>query len=565
MKLFYLLLLGTLCSLPMKATSPEFVGRHPMALNGEAEASPTREANIQKVIEEAKSIVMNSAAAASEESTGYSLEGRWNFKMEGWLWDDLTDGDWFGMLVGNQLLFHPFVPSAYPFIGEFDATTNKLTISKKFVGRDWRGRYFFIEPCTIQSNGKPVKGPITADYDPATGELKFKPEDVLCWWDYADIDGTQDPYDEGDWYNVMEAKRIGDLAKEDPANWTYVGDATLIDGWVSPRFGLEQNLPENWLKAELYQYNKDHDLYRLKKPFIGLEVEGYEMFHNTGYIEFDVSDPDHVLFNRIDSGFTCPDAGINKFYCYNVLGYLMEQLKMAGQEEDVDIYVEFTNPYIPYTTYKDGIVDLNGILFTGEISYDANWGDATYPEGGNIWVDTSTRKSMNLRTRIYFPDVEVKEPQIAFNGEPDVVYDSQNKSAKIDLDFTYENIPEHGTIFVVVYDKVSGLQVARKYVNLSRYENNHYSFVLDGVVATKNYAMRIQMEGGLSEVIAKTQPIDLNFTADSRELISAGVEGIGSDIDTPVYYNLHGVRIDNPVKGGIYIKVKGDKAVKVIF
>ena len=47
--------------------------------------------------------------------------------------------------------------------------------------------------------------------------------------------------------------------------------------------------------------------------------------------------------------------------------------------------------------------------------------------------------------------------------------------------------------------------------------------------------------------------------------ISTGVEGITSDNDaSPVYYNLQGVRVDNPEKG-IYIVVKGNKASKVIF
>ena len=173
----------------------------------------------------------------------------------------------------------------------------------------------------------------------------------------------------------------------------------------------------------------------------------------------------------------------------------------------------------------------------------------------------------NMRSRIYFPDVEVTEPWIGFEGEPTVDFNSKNNSAEIQIDFTYKNKPENGTVFVVVYDKVSGLLKARKYVNESKYPNNHYSFVLEGLDADgkDNYAMRIQMEGGLSEILAKSPSIDLNFTADSRDLRASGVEGIGSDVDSPVYYNLQGIRIDNPVKGEIYIKVKGDKAIKVIF
>lgn len=559
MKLFSLLLLGALFSLPLKANSLEFVDRHPMAIKGEIETFPSKKANIQKVTEEARSIVMNSPAIASEESTGLSMEGDWHFKMEGLMYDDLTESDWYGMLVGKTFLLESTAKTAYPLIGEFDAATNQLTISKKYVGRDWRGRYFFIEPYTVQ-NSKLVSAPISAQFDPKTGELKFKADDYLVWIDYEDPEGTKNSYDEGAWYIVESAKRSGDLEKENPDNWTSIGTATIIDGWLSPRFGLEQNLQENWLTAELYQYNKNRKLYRLKNPFADLKIDNYEMLSKTGYIEFDVTDPEHVVFNRIDTGWTCPEIGINKLYCYNILGYYMEEFRMAGENQTVEDFVRFTNPFIPYTTFKDGIVDLTGFLYGGEITYDANFGDANYPTGGNIWI------GFNMRSRIYFPDVKVTEPWIDFVGEPSVTYDVESKSAKIDIDFTYENKPENATVFVMVFDKKSGKMVARKYVNASRYDKD-YSFVLDGLDADNQYeyVMRVQMEGGLSEILAKSELKNLNFFTDSRELRAADVDGIGNEYDTAVYYNLQGVRIDNPVKGEIYIEVKDGKAVKVIF
>ena len=408
-------------------------------------------------------------------------------------------------------------------------------------------------------NGKLVSAPITAQFYPNTGELKFKPGDYLVWIDYEDPEGTKNSYDEGDWYIVEEAKRSGNLAKENPDNWTLIGTATIIDGWVSPRFGLEQNLPENWLAAELYQYNKNPKLYRLKNPCADLKIDNYEMLSKTGYIEFDVTDPEHVVFNRIDTGWTCPQIGINKFFCYNILGYYMEEFRMAGDNQTVEDFVRFTNPFIPYTTFKDNIVDLTGFLYGGEITYDANFGDSNYPTGGNMWI------GFNMRSRIYFPGVEVTEPQIGFVGEPSVKYDNESKSAEIDIDFTYENKPENATVFVMVFDKDSGKLVARKYVNASKYYKN-YSFVLDGLDADNkyNYVMRVQMEGGLSEVLAKSELKDLVFSTDYREIHTAGIEAIGGDCDTPVYYNLQGIKIDNPVKGEIYIKVKGDKTFKVI-
>lgn len=556
MKLFYLISLGMLCSLPMKAHSPELVDRHPMAIK---EEMSLREDNVRKVTEEAKSRLLNAPSLITDETTGISLEGEWNFKMEGLMYDDLTNTNWYGMLVGSTLLLEEYTKTSYPIIGEFDKENNKLIISKKYVGMSWRGRYIYIHPYTVE-NGKVVPGTITADYNPETGVLKFNPGDYLAWIDYKNYEGTEDPYDEGAWYIVMSANRIGDLDKEKSENWDYQGDATIIDGWVTPRFGLEQNREENWLKAELYKYKNNPNIYRLKKPFKELEVEGYEMFSNTGYIEFDVKDPEHVAFNRIDTGWTCPQIGINKFYCYNILGYYLSDYKMRGEDYSVSDFLLFFNPYIPFTTFKDGIVDLGGILYAGEIVYDANFGEVNYPTGGNMWT------GFNMRSRIYFPGINVTEPQIDFEDEPVVTFDTDTKSAVIDVKFTYENKPENATVFVMVFDKDTGKMVARKYVNASKYDNE-YSFVLGELDPERhyNYVMRVQMEGGLSEVLAKSELKDLVFSADSNDPRPSGVEGLESDTNIPVYYNLQGVRIDNPIKGEIYIMKKGNKAVKVIF
>lgn len=47
--------------------------------------------------------------------------------------------------------------------------------------------------------------------------------------------------------------------------------------------------------------------------------------------------------------------------------------------------------------------------------------------------------------------------------------------------------------------------------------------------------------------------------------INSGVEGINAANDAEaVYYNLSGVRVDNPAEGGVFIKVAGGKAVKVV-
>ena len=58
--------------------------------------------------------------------------------------------------------------------------------------------------------------------------------------------------------------------------------------------------------------------------------------------------------------------------------------------------------------------------------------------------------------------------------------------------------------------------------------------------------------------------VDLNtMTVTVEEVIAQGVDGIGTDAAAPVYYNLQGIRVDNP-RDGLYIKVTPGKTEKVV-
>ena len=557
MKLIYLILFGAICSLPLKANSPDFADRHPMALKGEANTSLTKKANIQKVTEEAKATLLSSSSKSVEQPSGYSMEGEWLFKMYGYFLDTNMNVNFYGMLVGDNFLMVSYDSYIYPLKGKFDSSNNTLTITKEYVGRDWRGRYVFIYPWVPKSNGGVEPGNIIAQYDPTTGVLTFPEGVMLSWIDYADPEGTQDVYDEGEWYDIFSAKRSGDLDKEKPENWTSLGKATLIDGWVSPRLFIDQTRRENWLHPELIQYNKKKNIYRLVNPFDEGEPGKRNDCKNTGYIEFDVTDPNHVVFNRIDAGWTCSDIGINKFYAYNVIGYYMQDLRESGEnwETAQQFLMAYNNPDLPYTTFKDNVVDMGAMLYAGELVYDANFGDERYTAGGNVWV------GFNMRSKIYFPDADVNEPQIDFEENPSVDYDSKTHSAFISLAYKAENKPDDSYVFVMVTDKATGKNVARKYIKTG----NKSSFTLENVVPDRDYSIIVRIEGNLSEVITNSLPYTFSVTEEPSELKTTGVNSIEEENLTPEYYTLQGIKVDNPMKGEIYIKVTGNKAVKLIF
>ena len=548
------------------ATPLESARRHKAA---EPLDSLVRENNIKKVTEDAIERLMHSAgktatgASASStskvEEDGISLEGEWKFKTYSFYYDKEVDHELYGMLAGTTFLMVNYNKDFYPIIGDYDESTQTLTITKKYVGRDWRGRYHFIYPYVPLGNGGVKPGDFQVHFDKEKGELVFPPGVMLSWIDYEDPAGTIDPYDEMEWHIVRSTGRIGDLDKENPDNWISLGRATLIDGWLLPRFGYDQTKEENWMHPELLQYKNNSNIYRLKNPFDEEPLGQYNTCNKTGYIEFDVTDPDHVLFNRIDCGWTCPDIGITKLYCYNLLGYYMEEYKLMGNKYSVADFLLFYNPDIAFTTFRNNVVELGTMLYAGELLYDANFGEVNYPAGGNMWI------GMNMKTKIYFPGETVREPKIDFTTDPEITINSKENTADVKIEFTYENQPDNSTIFVMVTDDATGKTVARKYVN-QRYYFNDYTFTLDGIAPNGDYdySAVVRIEGACSEVLYASKKKKLDFVS-ARKGVEAGINKIDMENDSPVYYNLQGARVDNPRKGEIYIMKRGNKTAKLIY
>lgn len=76
-------------------------------------------------------------------------------------------------------------------------------------------------------------------------------------------------------------------------------------------------------------------------------------------------------------------------------------------------------------------------------------------------------------------------------------------------------------------------------------------------------APNVEEGGNLYTLIGKWSNLSVEKTSD---LVATGIDTISADSDAPVvYYNLQGVKIAKPAKGGIYIRVQGNKSSKVIF
>lgn len=169
--------------------------------------------------------------------------------------------------------------------------------------------------------------------------------------------------------NVSNAQVVSDT-------WTYIGDATLVDGWILPKLGIDQNLPENQWKVRLEQNDGKQTLYRLVDPYKTGPAAASNTFYSSqdpdesedtstgfddyyhGYIIFDVTDPKHVYFNRIGNmsyggGYSNAELGLTNCGITNVLGGYSKQIG------SIELTIQTLSNYdVPFTTFEDGVVSL---------------------------------------------------------------------------------------------------------------------------------------------------------------------------------------------------------------
>ena len=175
----------------------------------------------------------------------------------------------------------------------------------------------------------------------------------------------------------------------DEGNWETVGTAILEDPWVLPGLGIDQHADENKWEVPLQRNSENENLYRLVDPYHAEgPVKEYNQSEEVGYIVFDVTDPDHVLFAPdAKAGFKNRTSDIaikvNEIYAYNRLTQLYYH-KEDGKKDLATIIAEYSES-IPFTTFKDGVITLGSITGNGSTIYDACFGDNTdvagFPDG----------------------------------------------------------------------------------------------------------------------------------------------------------------------------------------
>ncbi|MDE7120187.1 MAG: hypothetical protein K2O10_06215, partial [Muribaculaceae bacterium] len=250
----------------------------------------------------------------------------------------------------------------------YDATTGNLSFTTLNLGAATiQGTTYYIQFQPFEftyTDPTSQQGKVSAvDYAAtySNGTFTFPTDHGFSWIAYSDAAYTQP-------VAYLDLFDIEGMTKAEPkpvTNWTSIGNATLVDGWVLPYFDINQNDPANQYEVELQQNDENKNVYRLVDPYHGnCPIADYNESTTVGYIQFDVTDPDHVMFEAVDAGFAYSQAGVKQFYCLNTLAFACNYLQASAEQVIAGDYG------IPYTTFKNGVVSLGSVVADGATSYD---------------------------------------------------------------------------------------------------------------------------------------------------------------------------------------------------
>lgn len=184
--------------------------------------------------------------------------------------------------------------------------------------------------------------------------------------------------------------------------WTSLGMAKFQDGWVMPLFlGEGEDLADTVYEVEIQQNDANSNIYRLVNPYgVGSPFEEVnEYAKRNGFVQFNVSDPDHVYFDVVPSNFCFQNVGVLQLFAMNQLTWLMG---IGYFLEDV---IEQYGDVMMWTTFKDGVLTVPSVpASNGGYSNDAQFGVNDDPYSGSVWG--SSNIYYNMECKIWFPGSE---------------------------------------------------------------------------------------------------------------------------------------------------------------
>lgn len=243
---------------------------------------------------------------------------------------------------------------------------------------------------------KCVREDFTAHYDAESGVITIPEGHGILWGLYPN-----DEYEEAELIACEKVYDFESIERYDPnKGWSDAGTALFQDGWLLPVFDIDQLDYKNWYAVELQVNDENDALYRLVDPYRGLSpIADKNESTKTGYIVFDISDPEHVVFEAVEAGFANAEKGISQFYCSNILSSLAGANGFTPEE-----IVKRYGDRLSYTYVKDHVVYLDhGYNESTKTMNDACFGIQNNPYAGNVWKDGESSSALDMTTRIYMP------------------------------------------------------------------------------------------------------------------------------------------------------------------
>lgn len=269
-------------------------------------------------------------------------------------------------------------------VADYNAATGAITFNSNDCGSTTTsaGTVYYVnfEPFYWDSETTDIVATSwTASFDPYTGTITTPSDHGLSWAAYEDADHTEFK----GYFDIFDLEGLKKFV-EIERSWVSVGEATFMDGWVLPVFGFDQTDPANWYKVPVEQDENNANVYRLVNPYQYGPVAEFNETTKPGYIEFDVTDPDHVVFAVTDAGFANSDLGVSQFYCINTLTWYCEYFSMAPSD-----IVSILGDETTYTTFKNGVVTLTTVEDEEDGGYinDACFGIQGNPAAGYGWIN----------------------------------------------------------------------------------------------------------------------------------------------------------------------------------
>ena len=108
----------------------------------------------------------------------------------------------------------------------------------------------------------------------------------------------------------IEASPLNTYFNFDESEWTYVGEATFKDAWLPLVWNINEGGSIAIYDVPLYRYKNDDNRFLLRDPY-GPKTQfgklGYNLKAREGYIIFNISDPEYVVFEPFIYACTIKD------------------------------------------------------------------------------------------------------------------------------------------------------------------------------------------------------------------------------------------------------------------